>query len=518
MAQELTYELHDPRYTIYHRAALGGLAATIRAWKIRETTPKGIRAETTADRVTLSWSKELTDREALQRILQASFLIDGDLIELPAQGPNGMGPDLRLALHNGYCGTFLQHHKMRPPPKGVKGAKQMMLRDPDSESVDIFTYQPVAAYAHQRAQGMGLLDREFLPESITISQAIVPGAVSGAEALEVSAGDGLLLLFLIAGSTVFLLRSRARKEKAQYCLVVPDVADLHQFARALETIAQTSTKVRPFGNTYLGRVVGGAEEAALKFLIDIKAGEIGQATAVRGCLAITMGKVAWDAKQINRSAIVPVRGDYEERDVFSAAAEAGRARTIKLKSGQSYAFPASALPELIAANLARGNHWAAHFRDLVAEKKEFQNMRYLHGGLVKMKEAIRDETDQLLIDTFHEAWQFTMSSIYTEAKEAGSNGDRKVEVRREKMRNDILRAKSQSQLANWFLDFCARATDGRSLPRLRDPESARTIRSLIFDQRQFDRFQNLCLFALLSYSGEAMKSIAAARKENERVH
>ena len=32
MAQELIYRLGNPDYTIYHRAALGGLAATIRAW------------------------------------------------------------------------------------------------------------------------------------------------------------------------------------------------------------------------------------------------------------------------------------------------------------------------------------------------------------------------------------------------------------------------------------------------------------------------------------------------------
>ena len=32
MENELIYSLSHPGYTIYHRAALGGLAATIRAW------------------------------------------------------------------------------------------------------------------------------------------------------------------------------------------------------------------------------------------------------------------------------------------------------------------------------------------------------------------------------------------------------------------------------------------------------------------------------------------------------
>jgi CRISPR-associated protein Cas8a1/Csx13 len=502
MAQELTYDLHNPRYTIYHRAALGGLAATIHAWRTRGTTPAGIRASVTDDRVTLAWGGELMDREAVRRILESSFRIEGDLIDLPGQGPDRMGEDLRLALHNGYCGTFLQHNKMRPAPAGVKGTKQLSIRDPDSESSHIFTYRPVGSYAHQKAQGTGLLDSDSLPESVTISQSIVPGALSGAEALKVPAAEGLLLLFLIVGCTVFILRSRSRSEKAQYCLVVPDVANLERFAFALSRIAQASTDFKPFSRTYLGRVVGGAEEAALKFLIDIQtADRVTSSPAVRGCLAIAMGKVAWDANQINRSAIIPIRPDYAERDIFAAAAEVGKAKTVTLKTGESYAFPASPLPELVAANLAADRPWCDHFRRLVATKEDFQRMHFLHGGLVKMKEAIQDATDQLLINVFHEAWRFTMAGIFDDAKNTAIDAGRRVEVRREKIRNDILRSKTQPQLASWFLDFCARATDGRSLPSLRDHESARTVRGFLFDARNFDRFQNLCLFALLSYAG-----------------
>jgi len=502
MAQELTYRLDDPRYTIYHRAALGGLAATIRAWELRRTTPQGVRAAFESDRVTLQWD-DSSDRDALLRILSASFQTRNDLIDLPAQAPGGMGDDLRLALHNGYCGTYLQHNKMRPAPPGVKGAKTLTLRNPDTDAEEIFTYRPVGSYAHQKAQGTGLLDSDVLPATATISQALVPGALTGAEALEVPAKDAILLLFLIAGSTVFLLRPRAKNAKAQYCLIVPDVVDLRRFARSIEMMAAGSSSVKTFSRTYLGRVVGGAEEAALKFLIDIQATTaVNDSPAVRGCLAISMGKVAWDGNQINRSAIVPVGRDHPELDVFKAAVQAIRAKTTRLKNGDSYAFPASPLPELIAANLAHDHHWAAHFRELVADKKDFQLMRFQHGGLVAMKNTIHDETDQLFIDVFHEAWRFTMRGIFDDAKAPGVDAGRRLEVRRERIRNEILRAKNQSQLAGWFLDFCARATDGQSLPKLRDPARARRIRTFIFDERSFDRFQNLCLFALLSYSSD----------------
>lgn len=112
MAKQLTYRLTNPGYTIYHRAALGGLAATIRTWG--KNAPEGIEAEFTRDTARLTWSDEITDQEALRRILNASFKLTKEkLIDLPGQGI-GVGQDgLRLAVHNGICGTFLQHPKMR---------------------------------------------------------------------------------------------------------------------------------------------------------------------------------------------------------------------------------------------------------------------------------------------------------------------------------------------------------------------------------------------------------------------
>jgi hypothetical protein len=83
MAQELLYRLDDPGYTIYHRAALGGLAASIRAWG--NAAPIGIKAELERLQVRLWWDR-LTDHSALERILQASFKLTSDkIIDLPGQ-------------------------------------------------------------------------------------------------------------------------------------------------------------------------------------------------------------------------------------------------------------------------------------------------------------------------------------------------------------------------------------------------------------------------------------------------
>ena len=75
--------------------------------------------------------------------------------------------------------------------------------------------------------------------------------------------------------------------------------------------------------------------------------------SVNGCLAVAMGKVAWDKNQINRSVIAKLKGDYPEMGVFRAAnTYLGHSRVIKSKKGEGYAIPTSPVPELVAANLA----------------------------------------------------------------------------------------------------------------------------------------------------------------------
>ncbi|MCI0487075.1 MAG: type I-MYXAN CRISPR-associated Cas8a1/Cmx1 [Blastocatellia bacterium] len=502
--KELFYRLTNPSYTIYHRAALGGLAATIRAWG--NNKPEGIEVELQSDSVRLSWGNELTEQEALRRILAASFKLTEDkLIDLPGQGISADQYDLLLAVHTGISGTFLQHNKMRP---GEKEPRRIELKSPDDDTSEIFTYKAINSYAHQKAQGTGLLEEKLkgrLPAIASIPQSVIPGATGGAENLQASPDESILLMFLMVACPVFLLRPRTYQERAQYCVVVPDIADLEKFARAMQRIAATSQSVKRFSNTYLGRVVGGAEEAALRFLIDLHAGDVTSERSVSGCLAVAMGKVAWDANQINRSVIVKLKSDYPEMDIFRAANQhLGKSKIIKSKKGEGYAIPASPVPELIAANLAAERHWCSNFKSLVSDQKEFDRMKYWKGGLTAMKEAIKDADDQAIIRAFHEAWRSAMRALYDRARREGLDESRLIEVERERMRNAILRAKTADALAGWFLRFCADATKGAPLGAFQS-DSAR-LHKFIFNPRNFDRFQNLCLFALVSYARDDAKA------------
>lgn len=505
----LTFELRNPNYTIYHRAALGGLAATARAWEKKPRLgPSGIRAKVRPESVELTWDEGIPDQEVIRRMLDASFKLTEDkLIELPGQGVGVGHDDLRLAIHTGLCGTFLQHNKMRP---GEKEPRRFVLKEEGNEEGNIFTYKAVNSYAHQKAQGTDLLDEKLkgaLPDVASIPQSVIPGAMSGATGLEGPPEEVFLLMFLMVGASIFLLRPRTHQEKAQYCLVIPDVSHLLRFADNLQQISTFGQDISRFTNTYLGRVVGGVEEAALRFLIDLHADALTDVfqRCISGCLAVAMGKVAWDKNQVNRSVIVKLKNDYEELAVFrSAAQHFSKSRIFKSDTGGSYAVPPSPIPELIAANLAAERHWCAHFRELCKEQKDFKQLNFQKGGLVAMKTAIKNGDDQLIIGAFQEAWRLTMGAMGERARRDGLDFNRLAEVERERIRNAVLRTKTADSLASWFLRFCADATKGGSLAAIKN--NPKRIHEFIFNQRNFERFQNLCLFALVSYASDEAKT------------
>src|ERR1044072_3466722 len=99
----LVYRLNDPGYTIYHRAALGGLAATVLTWKEKKRiAPTGVEAHLTEAAVTLSWDGALPPDTVLSNLLDASFRLTKDkLIELPGHQIGSDEDGLRLAIHSG---------------------------------------------------------------------------------------------------------------------------------------------------------------------------------------------------------------------------------------------------------------------------------------------------------------------------------------------------------------------------------------------------------------------------------
>ena len=375
----VAYRLSDPGFTIYHRAALGGLAATIRSWTgrrhgvpapltfdedrsinggvLRDDQGRSVRAAVDSSSVTLAWDEPTTDRGALGLILQASFrCTDNEMIYLPGQGFGPERKDVLIAAHNALAQTFLQHNKKRP---GI-GEGQVVILDDDGES-HAFTYKNVVRYAHQVAQASGLLsdgkgwevEAGDLPDQASLTQTTLPGATGGTADLATSPEHAFLLQFLMVACPVFAIRSRKWEAKTRNCLVVPDVSDLRAFAEGLEEIGTNPIRRT---NSYLGRIAGGAEEAAMRFLMDHRGIETVEKRGISGAHVYAMGDVAWVPNQQNRSWVARVKtpSEYPDFGVFEAADRTlGRAKIIQTKNGP-FAIPGSPLPDLIAANLAAG--------------------------------------------------------------------------------------------------------------------------------------------------------------------
>jgi CRISPR-associated protein Cas8a1/Csx13 len=325
----------------------------------------------------------------------------------------------------------------------------------------------------------------------------------------------------MAGCCVFTLRPRRyskrkqdiQRKKFKYCLVVPDVTDLRRYSTAIALISAKLPKANQAINTSqitcLDRVVGGAEEAALRFLIDLEIQErvVNVRPCVAGCLAVTMGKVAWDLLQTNRSAMVKVKQNYPEIAVFKAAMKYRNSKFINVKKGESMVEVISPIPEMVAANLAAERHWCSNFKTLIGTEQEFRQMLFdMKGGLNEMYKAVKDEEDKAVIAVFQEAWNRTMGQLGGAATRSGSSFGRAYETRAERIRNEIMRARTADQLAKWFLAFCASATKGKPIDAFGDEATRKLVCKFIFDHRNFERFQNLCLFALVSYASDKPKT------------
>lgn len=519
---QITYDLFNPAYTIYHRAALGGLACTIYAWmdsgEYERLASQGVHCVYDASTVQLKWDDRLSEAEVIRRLLDISFRVtDKKLIDLPGHGVSESDNPERVAIHNALLGTFLQHPKSRP---GDKGIRVIEAADADHEDTVIpLSYRPVNSYVHGTILERGILNpKDPLNKPGKISQSIVPGAMTGTVPLEAAGHEVFLLLYLMAGCQLYLVRSDILKEKSQYCVLVPDVCDLQLFTSHMihgTVRSQNINRDEWFG--FEKRIAGGAEEAALRFIVERLAveGANPEAFGIKGFQIVSMGKVAWDGNQINRSSIRYARTHYDELNVFRTALRSrlGETRPIPLKSGEFLWVKETRFPAMVAANLVADRHWCDGLRDWVSEQKEFNQLKFYRKELGAVSKALQDEQDKAVIQVMHEAIKRLYGKLGERANREGVNFERLTEVELERMRNSILRAKSMETLTQWFMHFCSTVSSGKNISLF--GEHKELLYKFLFESRNFNRFQNLCLFALLSYES-SNKDQASVKSTSEK--
>ncbi len=162
-------------------AAMGGLAATVRAWE-RDLIPEGLAFE---DGVLLSGEQSFSAKVGadwietegdLSLAIKGGFALSRGLIWLPGTGIPADHPLELLPVHQGLLVTFLQHFQ-----KKEFGPEKVGVINVDEESIPI-SYRECLWYAHQK------------PFRGKLTQDLIPGSPTGALPLPVSKEEEFLLL------------------------------------------------------------------------------------------------------------------------------------------------------------------------------------------------------------------------------------------------------------------------------------------------------------------------------------
>lgn len=74
------------------------------------------------------------------------------------------------------------------------------------------------------------------------------------------------------------------------------------------------------------------------------------------------------------------------------------------KNYESYLFPDSPLPALIASNLVAHRTWCTGFQDLIRDAGFLEHMRCSQPLLEKLAALIENADDLFIIQQFHAAW------------------------------------------------------------------------------------------------------------------
>lgn len=441
----LYYDLQNPNYSIYHRAALAGLASTIKAWG-RET-PADIRCKVTDSAVSITWPDSLSDAEALQRILSWSFRISDDkLIDMPGHR-FGKRQDLRALTHFCLMETFLQH----PLTRNCENELRTMQIDMGRKELPLYVqYKAVTKYAHQDARGTKIFSPEHhgkFPQFAKIIQPMIPGVLASGHSLRCSTQDTILLLFTCVGSQLFILRPLKSTETQSFGIVIPEVTNLLEFCSEQKRLSSSAPFKSFYTNSFEGRVVGTIEEAALKLALDKTRISNDVPPRSRG---IIMDNVPWDAYQHYRTDAQTFDVSNVSLTQFDKISETFR-RCVNLMDSNfhTFLFPASFLPSLIAKNCLEHRAWYHGLDRQVEFADSFEDMLSSHAAFrLLINSCSRDERDA--INLFHQSW---LSILRKHAATGKSLDMHWIHQTTSFTMHSFMRLRSHRQLINWFIEF-----------------------------------------------------------------
>jgi CRISPR-associated protein Cas8a1/Csx13 len=488
MPQPFVMKLSAPGMTALHRAGLAGLWMTLDA-----LDKEGIKLAVG------SW--RLSDHEVtiylddpgsfFDTLIKESFKIDKDgLIWFPALGRPESHLEASVLLNECLLGTFLQHGKTRKSDPANKPAGVKVVTIDEQEYP--LRYHRVMWYAHQKVKMEAANQPQNLLGWVYPGGAVRHEAFHEMTCLQEPLQLYLPLLYSIIGVLYFVVRKRGAG--TQYAVVIPDVANLREYAI--------------FRRLYVEKrendlTVSGSREAALRVLSTLKAGNLMDAVGSTACRVMTFGKVQWDKQQRKRVQVFDVRKESAERlGVYQKCMQFFTPRFVKPEGGEPfYDYPQT--PELIAENLLRGEPWWRGFSEFVSDQ-EIRNHVFGLGkdglykgereGLSKMLSDVGLEKDQgAFVEACQEAWRRRLGELGERARREHTDPRELFQREFERIRVSFTRCKNEAALREALTDFWSRAGPLQSLQ-----SNWRGALSLL--NRDWRLAKDLALLSLASYA------------------
>lgn len=516
---DMILKLNGPGMTSLHKVGLAGLYMTLKAFDRNDTKIDELDWMLCPDQVVLKW-KGKVPKNAFQTLIEQSFKVDSDGFFHFSGLDNGgtTTKDQKHVFYIAMLNTFLQYGKHSKKDT----ARPLLFQIDETTKMFDEDFKPIVSYQHQKAAD-DFLDRSGAFRSdVEVIGWLYPGggqrhAIHPSSVLTEPVTNALCLLFAPVGCVYFHIYSKTRGSKARAAVVIPEVADMDEYAVLRESIAS---------NGALTLTASGASDAALRFIATMHAAAVGGDMArmsgrSRPCRVVTFGMVKWvkGGQKVRTMArtVVPAMLKGIDNYALADAIFANRWQRVAEKRNrrgdviepERHFIKTSTARELIAENIARGATWFDGFSQYMTNKETRTQLNYEREELNKMvNEATFDEVrERTFIAACHEAWRRRLGKLGERSRRENASFPALVNREQEKLRVALSRCKNAATLRETVVDFWSRAG---SIKELHD--HWQEVLGLL-DEKNWRKGKDLALLALASY-----KPASKDEEEGMMVH
>lgn len=537
---EHPWRLSDPGMDLLERAGLAGLFMALRAARAanHDLSPlEWTDDDLKWDSVTVRWTGPA--RPAFEKLMKWAWQVRDGLFYFPAVHNEGDDWWKREAVHNGLMKTYFQNPNVQPALERVTkvitiendrmiqvsykvpGERVLApelglnkLNKPKKKTVPTQKTKPHI----DSSEELFAEDGSWKTKPVELSNWVYPGCAGRYSSEKSWYGPATLGLLLMLTPTVCHFQ-RLQGDGGNWALVVPDVRDLTEFARARPRVALKPEFVD----------VASLGDAGLRFLAEYTTGEVRKRLHV-GCRVIAMGNVPYYQNQSIRKAVLDVADQNHAIERYRLLQQAFPNYFQQIKRPPTEEGPQAngwyKLPTgrgRIADNLVNGRPWYEKLfvpmpwdeQELEQQRKQadagsstehvwFRALTYHRSKLMKLitQDDMWDtEAEKVFVHAF---WE-TLDVLY--AKEAAAierGGSRTVEARFEDLNEDIRRALMQAKtrvlLRAVLAELFAKAGRQKSVR-----EHPAAVWRLIDHPDRWQQGRDLALLALASHRNRAAR-------------